>query len=176
MRILSYDSESGTLRLELPGFPLYEVFDVPTEIFAALNETESQKSYFNENIWGNNFEHNSHWPSLEALLEYMGEHMTFFPPVTVHSTRGDDDTPLHVACVWGDISAIDLLLAGGANVNARGDLATRPLYNAVSFERIRSVERLLKAGATTNDSNELCFTARDKVKMSSNPRLLALFP
>ena len=82
---------------------------------------------------------------------------------------------MHVACVWGDISAIDLLLAGGANVNARGDLGVTPLYNAVSFERVRSVERLLKAGANTDDPNELHRTARERALDSGNPRLVALF-
>jgi ankyrin repeat protein len=173
MRILSYDKESHTLQVELPGFPCYEFFDVPAETFDALRCSDSQTSYFNEHIWGSNFEHNAHWPSLTALLEHMGE--LFDPPVTVHSTTLDDDTPLHVACVWGDISAIDLLLAGGADVNARGDLNTTPLYNAVSFERVRCVERLLNAGATTDDPNELSFTARDKALMSGNPRLLSLF-
>src|SRR5215467_8006709 len=100
MRILSYDSDSRTLQVELPGFSLYEVFDVPPETFDALTKAQSQKSYFNEHIWGNNFEHNSHWPHLEALLEYMGDYMTFDPPVTVNTMKGDDDTPLHVACVW----------------------------------------------------------------------------
>ena len=92
----------------------------------------------------------------------MGEHMMFNPPVSVHSTGWDDDTPLHVACVWGDLTAIDLLLAGGADVNARGDLGCTPIYNAVSFERVRSVERLLRAGATVDDPNELSCTARQR--------------
>lgn len=161
--------------VELPSFPCYEVFDVPSSTVDALRQADSPQVYFNEHIWSNNFELNSHWPSLECLLEYMGENMMFDPPTTVHSTRFDNDTPLHVACVWGDISAVDLLLAGGANINARGDLGTTPLYNAVSLERVRTVERLLKAGATTDDPNELPFTARERALESKNPRLLALF-
>lgn len=175
MRILSYDEESRTLWVELPGFPCYEVFDVPPETAAALRQSSMPQAYFNEHIWGTRFEHDSHWSSLDALLEYMDENMMFEPPVTAHSTRADDDTPLHVACVWGDIGAIDLLLAGGAEVNARGDLGTTPLYNAVSFERIRCVERLLKAGATMDDPNGLSFSARDNAIRSGNARLLTLF-
>lgn len=176
MRIISFDKESGTLLVELPGFPRYEVFDVPQATFEALQLSKSPQDYFNEHIWGNKFEHDSNWPDLESLLQYMGEHMMFDPPVTVHTTRSDDDTPLHVACAWGDLSAIDLLIAGGADVNARGDLGTTPIYNAVSFGRVRSVARLLMAGATVDDPNELSTSARKRAFESNNPRLIELFP
>jgi ankyrin repeat protein len=175
MRIISFDKESGTLLVELPGFPCYEVFDVPQATVEALRQSDSPQDYFNEHIWGNNFEHDSHWPDLNSLLLYMGEHMMFDLPVTVHTTRGDNDTPLHVACVWGDLSAIDLLVTGGANVNARGDLGTTPIYNAVSFERVRSVTLLLKAGATVDDPNKLSNTARQRAFETKNSRLIALF-
>lgn len=175
MRILSYDQVTGTLVVELPSIPRYEVFDVPPATVQFLQEAADPQAFFNEHIWGNNFEHDSHWPDLATLLEYMGEHMMFDPPVSVHSTRFDDDTPLHVACVWGDLTAIDLLLAGGADVNARGDLGCTPIYNAVSFERVRSVERLLRASATVDDPNALSCTARQHALQSKNSRLGALF-
>ena len=175
MQISSYDEVSGTLVVELPSFPRYEVFDVPAATFQDLQNAAVPQAFFYDRVWGNNFEHDSHWPNLAVLLEYMGEHMMLEPPVSVHTTRGDDDTPLHVACVWGDLTAIDLLLAGGANVNARGDLGCTPIYNAVSFERIRSVARLLHAGATVDDPNELSCTARHRALQSKNPRLVALF-
>jgi hypothetical protein len=175
VRILSYDEGSGTLVVELRGIPRYEVFDVPLATVQDLRNSTDPQAFFDEHIWGNNFEHDSHWPDLPTLLEDMGEYMLFDPPVSAHSTRGDDDTPLHVACVWGDLTAIDLLLAAGADVNARGDNGCTPLYVAVSFERIRSVERLLRAGATADDPNELNCTARQAALQSKNPRLRALF-
>jgi len=175
MNILSFDKESGTLLVELPGFPRYEVFDVPQATVEALRQSDSPQDYFNEHIWGNNFEHDSHWLDLTSLLSYMGEHMMFEPSVNVHTTRGDNDTPLHVACVWGDLSAIDLLIAGGADINARGDLGTTPIYNAISFDRVRSVARLLKAGATVDDPNELSITARQLAFERQNSSLMTLF-
>ena len=176
MRVLSYDEASGTLQVELlPSIPRYDVFDVPKVTVQQLENAADSQAFFNDHIWGNNFEHDRHWPDLPTLLDYMGEHMLFDRPVSVYSTRGDDDTPLHVACVWGDLTAIDLLLAAGANVNARGDEGCTPLYNAVSFERIRSVERLLRAGATADDPNKLKCTARQAALRSKNPRLRALF-
>ena len=175
MRILSYDEGSGTLVVMLRGIPRYEVFDVPLTTVQELRGSTDPQAFFNEHIWGNNFEHDSNWPSLPTLLEYMGEHMLFDLPVTVNSTKGDNDTPLHVACVWGALTAIDLLLAGGANVNAQGDNGCTPIYNAVSFERVRSVARLLRAGATVDDPNELNCTARQEALQSKNAHLRALF-
>lgn len=176
MKITSFDAETHVLRVELPGFPDYEVFDVPVETFDAMQRAESPQDYFNTQIWGNKFEHDSHWPSLDALLHYMGENQFFDSPVTIGSTAADGDTPLHVACVWGDVSAIALLLAGGAEINARGDLGTTPIYNAVSFGRIRGVSLLLEAGATVDDPNELAFTARQVAHLEGNPKLMALIP
>jgi len=175
MRILSYDHGSQTLVVELSKRQQYEVFEVPVSIFEALQRSAPLLDYFNAHIWGSKFEHNSHWQSLQSLLEYMGEHMDFDPPVGVQSTLLDDDTPLHVACVWGDVGAVDLLIEGGADVNARGDLGTTPLYNAVSFGWVRCVDRLLKAGATADDPNELEHTAREMAFKSDDPRLAALF-
>jgi hypothetical protein len=175
MKVLSYDERSGTLEVELHGIPRYEAFDVPTATVQELRSSVDPQSFFNDRIWGNNFEHDSHWPDLGSLLAYMGEHMLFHHPVSVQSTKGDGDTPLHVACVWGDLTAIDLLLAAGADVNARGDNGCTPLYNAVSFERARSAERLLRAGATSDDENELDFTARQVALESKSIRLRALF-
>lgn len=105
----------------------------------------------------------------------MVENGLFDPPVTVHSTRSDGDTPLHVACIWGDVGAVELLLAGGAAVNARGEDHVTPLCYAVMFERVRCVERLLQAGATADDANELGYTARERARTSTNPRLRVLF-
>ena len=174
MQILSYDDTSQTLLVELTDFPHYEVFDVPSSKVDELRKSNSPQNYFNDHIWGNKFEHDSHWPSLQILLEYLGENMMFEPPVTVQSTQGGD-TPLHVACVWGDISAIELLLSGGADINARGDMGTTPLFNAVSFGRVRSTERLLKAGASADDSNEFAITTRERALRSNNPHRMALF-
>ena len=175
MRLVSFDPITRNLVVELPGFPGYEVFDLSVATYKAMINASSPQTYFNEHIWGNKFEHNSHWTSLEELLEYVSENMMFEASASVRSKLGDGDTPLHMACVWGDIGAIDLLLAGGADVNARGDLQCTPLYNAVSFQHVRSVVRLLKAGASADDSNFLNFTARQQALSSKNQRLISLF-
>jgi ankyrin repeat protein len=104
----------------------------------------------------------------------MEEHMNFEAPCTVHSIWLED-TPLHTACVWGDIEAVRLLVEGGADVNARGDLDTTPPYDAVTFGHVRCATLLLSAGATDHDPNELSCTARRLALRSDNARMRALF-
>ncbi len=175
MRIISYDKSSGTLDVDFLGELRYTFFDISSELFEAMQHSEFPQEFFNAHIWGNKFEHMTHWPSLEALLQIMEKDMYFDIPATVHSRRGDGDSPLHVACVWGDIEAVNLLLAGGADPNARGDLGCTPIYEAVSFGHLRCVELLLRAGATTNDENELGITAKKRGIESKNQKMVALF-
>jgi hypothetical protein len=38
MKVLAFDGETGVLRVELPGFPNYEVFNVPVETFESMQK------------------------------------------------------------------------------------------------------------------------------------------
>ena len=174
MQVNSYDPSTGTLDVTFWDGLRRELFDVPPELYVGLQQSESQTHYFDTHLWNQGFEHKTHWRDLSDLLRFMEEHMNFEAPCTVRSIRWED-TPLHTACVWGDIEAVRLLLEGGADVNARGDLGCTPLYNAVSFDHVRCVALLLSAGATGNDANELNYTAREEALSSENPRMRALF-
>ncbi len=52
-------------------------------------------------------------------------------PIDVNEVGYDNDRPLHVAAMWGDVEAIDMLVAAGAEVDARGEFNFTPLRNAV---------------------------------------------
>jgi ankyrin repeat protein len=118
----------------------------------------------------------SRWDSLEALLQVIGDTCPpFEPPVTVNSRRSDDDTPLHVAAVWGDVEAIEMLIRAGADVNAVGDMGCTPLHDAVIQGHIAAAGRLLAAGATPFVRSEFGTTAADEAMRSGNPELASLF-
>jgi len=174
VRVLEYSPVAEHLLVELPGFPRYEVFDLPESTFADWQRSMDQTSYFNDNIWGSRYEHNSHWSSLHELLHYIEENFYFESAVTVASRAGDGDTPLHLATVWGDVGAVELLVAAGAEVDARGDMECTPLYNAATFGHFRCAALLLQAGANPDLENGLATSARKAGLQSKNPKLRAL--
>ena len=118
----------------------------------------------------------SRWKSLEALLEEIADTCPpFDPPVTVGSRRSDGDTPLHVAAIWGDVEAIEMLVDVGADVNAAGDMGCTPLHEAVGQGHVAAAQRLLAAGASPFILNEFGTTAAERAMMSGNPQMASVF-
>jgi ankyrin repeat protein len=70
-------------------------------------------------------------------------------PLTYRSSDGD--TCLHVAARRGSLRAVQLLLKGGLDVNALGDMSYTPLHWAATPE---IVDVLLGNGADPNIENE----------------------
>jgi uncharacterized protein len=60
---------------------------------------------------------------------------------------GDGSTPLHWAAYRDDLSKVDQLIRGGANVNAANDIGVTPLWSASLNGSLPVVKRLLEAGA-----------------------------
>ena len=118
----------------------------------------------------------AHWPSLPDLLEAVrGVCPPFDHPVTVSSRDPFGDTPLHVAAVWGDVEAIEMLVRAGADVDAAGELGCTPLYEAVG-QGHAAARRLLDAGASPHLRNEYFgSTPAERALGSRNPELVALF-
>ena len=82
-------------------------------------------------------------------------------PLTVHSRASDGDTPLHVAALWGDRHATQVLLEAGADIDAKGDMSCTPLYYAVMRAHTQVAEFLLRHGADPDAESELGFSARE---------------
>ena len=146
-----------------------------TDLFEQLQAAPSHVAFFNAHIWGKGFEYHTRWLSLDHLLECMVDDLMFPEPATANMRKADGDTPLHVACEWGDITAVEMLLAAGAQPNAFGASGCSALHNAVSLGHTRCAKLLLACGATADDTNELGATARQKALASSNLRLHELF-
>ncbi len=82
-------------------------------------------------------------------------------------------TPLHTAAYFGPAAMIDLLVAKGAQVNARGDYdGWTPLHMAASADEDAAVvQALLKAGADRTLKSQSGKTARE---MASKAEIQAL--
>ena len=95
--------------------------------------------------------------------------------LTVQSRGADDDMALHVAALWGDRHAINLLLDAGADIEAAGDMSCTPLFVAVSHNRLLAAEALLLRGANPNASNEFNTSPRQRAERSGDKDMIKLF-
>ncbi len=73
-------------------------------------------------------------------------------PSRVAARAGDGFTPLHLACFFGHLDAVDFLIDSGADVNVPADneSAVRPLHSAAAGGDADIVGLLLRDGASVN--------------------------
>lgn len=114
---------------------------------------------------------------LEGFLKRAGE--VLFPAkprmAKIMSRGSDGDTPLHLAALWGDRLAIQLLIGAGAEVNACGDMSNSPLYYSVMNGHVLAAETLLNAGADPHQRSELGYSPNELAQQSKNRQLRRLF-
>lgn len=67
--------------------------------------------------------------------------------IDVNSQNGNGESPLHYACLSGNISIVKLLLQSGAKVNIRTEKGDAPLHWAVMNGDTELVKRLMDNGA-----------------------------
>lgn len=80
----------------------------------------------------------------------------------------DDDTALHHAVHLGNLSAVELLIDHGANVNARNEDQETPLIIASRIDEVEITQELLNSGAVVNSTNGQGYTAMaEAVKMDN---------
>jgi len=79
---------------------------------------------------------------INVRKDYYGDGI---PPLELKAT-----TPLHLAAIMDNKEIVDLLLANGADVNAKAEGDVTPLLIAISKKDKRMVELLLANGANVN--------------------------
>jgi uncharacterized protein len=72
--------------------------------------------------------------------------------VVALAIESDGTTPLLRAVHGNDMNAVERLIKGGADVNAKNDYGTSPILEAALNGNTAIIERLLKAGADPNSA------------------------
>ncbi len=75
---------------------------------------------------------------------------------SVNYKNGYGDAPLHIVCGWGDCEAIRILIAAGADINAKGETGFTPLHYAVEQNHPEAIKLLLSLGAVTLLNDDDC--------------------
>lgn len=114
------------------------------------------------------------WASLEELLLAISDVLVLETrTIDVNEIAYDKDRPLHVAAIWGDVQAIDMLVAAGAEVDARGEFQFTPFRHAVGQGRVQAARRLLELGASPHTRGDWGGTPGELAK--EDPQMAALF-
>lgn len=91
------------------------------------------------------------------LINYEGEHPT--APIDPATYRAPDgDRLIHIAALRGDVETVELLLAAGEDINAKGDMGDTPAHYAAMGEHRHLFDLLLSRGADQSLENEFGMT------------------
>ena len=93
---------------------------------------------------------------IQQYLEEMKGFPSFeeFPVVTVQTRNHLGETPLHYACVQGNLPIVRLLIAAGAALNQRGEHGYTALAEAVQQGQLEVAKELIDAGADPSIRND----------------------
>ncbi len=72
------------------------------------------------------------------------------PEMGLHDRGAEGDSLLHVACGWGDLRAVRLLVDAGCEIDATDEMGSTPLHVAVNGRHLDIVELLVRRGAAPN--------------------------
>jgi|ERR1043166_245037 ankyrin repeat protein len=92
------------------------------------------------------------WRNVDEILDEMASLPEFcgLPRPGINSVGGFGNRPLKIAAVRGDIRAIEMLVAAGAELDARNEDGYTALQHAVEQGHLAAVQRLVELGASTD--------------------------
>ena len=96
------------------------------------------------------------WPSVDSILDAMADLPEYLglnrPDVNTKGRFGN--TPLKIAAVWGDVDAIELLVAAGARINERNEDGMTALHHAAAQNHPQAVKKLIALGASVDTRDD----------------------
>src|ERR1041385_5022960 len=92
------------------------------------------------------------WQNVDEILDEMASLPEFsgLPRPGINSAGGFGNRPLKIAAVRGDICAIEILVAAGAELDARNEDGYTALHHAVAQGDLAAVQRLIELGASSD--------------------------
>ena len=102
-----------------------------------------------------------HYISLADVFAQIRETIEFddIDLVDTNQRSRSDEYPINIAAHWGDIDAMRILLAHGADINALGERGMTPLINTTYKNDIDAVAFVLEQGGNINALDERGGTA-----------------
>ncbi|MEN9916105.1 MAG: hypothetical protein RLY40_37 [Pseudomonadota bacterium] len=82
-----------------------------------------------------------------------------------------ENTPLHFACLKGNLKIVSMLIKAGAKINIKNYISKKPITYAISENHIRIVKLLLKQGAIISHRDIL---ACNEFHLRNDQKLLKL--
>ncbi|MEQ1531789.1 MAG: ankyrin repeat domain-containing protein, partial [Methylococcales bacterium] len=143
--------------------------------YIELMSTNDKERYYLEKIM-NKFKGRQKWRTLEELLTISADILLIDDLSNgVNSTNACNESAIHLAASWGDVEAIDLLVAQGAAIDEPGDCDCTPLYNAVMNSNKDAVALLLKLGAAPLSKNDIGFNPYELAVHYKNQEIIQEF-
>ena len=119
------------------------------------------------------------YTDLKSLLALVGNTATFgfeADRVTEPNYRNAaGETPLSVVITWKDLTAVKMLIAAGADVNAIMWHGETPLHEAIIQHAAEIARYLLEHGASPDAVDDLGMTPMDFAKSSKDPAIVQLY-
>jgi uncharacterized protein len=94
------------------------------------------------------------WTTVGEVLDAMAGLPEFPDRPAINGKGAFGNTPLKVAAVWGDPTAIELLLAAGAHIDATNEGGYTALHHAASQGHLPAVRVLVAHGASITVRND----------------------
>jgi len=83
------------------------------------------------------------------------------PTMELNGRGPEGDSMLHVACAWGDLRAVRLLIEAGCDIESRDEMEVTPLSRAVNGRFVDIVEFLVSHGANSDTKSAFGYSPRE---------------